>query len=255
MRIADTSIRIPSMRFVTLKWVLRDPDPSFEGVRIEVFRSQDSSVGERITELPGSADRAIDRNPPTWRFWQPLHYTIRATGDSTAEARVSAQEPPGDTMALAAADQLRMFLRSPEVGRKCYHLPRKQFGDRCSECWDAIRQRKITDRCETCFGTGFLAGYGTPEEVFISLRVDKQLIEQAGFTQHQESSSACWLTNHPDLSQDDLIVEPENRRWRVIQVKDIEKRRTTFRQIALLDEIERDQVEYQIPVEAAATWS
>ena len=253
MDIQSSSARVLSNSFMALSWKVVDPVPSYAGVTVEVFRSQGSGLGERIAELPGDADRFIDRDVPTWRIWQRLRYTVRASSAEREADAAFAPGRPGDQMGLALADQLRNLLVA-QMGLPCWHAPRKDFGDRCPDCYDETRGRKSQSHCVKCFDTSLVGGYGQPEMTHVSFRPSEEILEQAGIMEKGESQAVCWVANYPDLAPGDLLFETENRCWKVVKVQPFERLRTCFRQVALLDEVERDQVVYQFPYPEQSAW-
>lgn len=246
MRIDTPRARGLSMQAVALSWQLVDPAPSYAAARIELFRSQDHSLGQRLAELPGDSHGFVDREAPTWRLWTRLRYTVRAVAGEEQTEAVVTLSPPGNSMGLALADQIRRLLRA-QMGIACWQAPRKAFGDRCPDCYDEVRGRPTRSHCATCYDTSIRGGYGAPERLYVGFRPGEEIVEQAGFTEHADSQAVCWVANYPDLGAGDLLIEPENRRWRVVKVQPFERLRTCFRQVALVDEIERDQIEYELP--------
>lgn len=52
----------------------------------------------------------------------------------------------------------------------------------------------------------------------------------------------------PPVNPDDILVEAENRRWKVIKVTPTQRLRATVRQELTLHEIPRGDIEYDLPV-------
>jgi hypothetical protein len=54
--------------------------------------------------------------------------------------------------------------------------------------------------------------------------------------------------NYPLLKPDDMIVEMENRRWRVVRVATTERLRAVVHQELTLHEIVKGDIDFQVPV-------
>ena len=56
------------------------------------------------------------------------------------------------------------------------------------------------------------------------------------------------LGYYPSVKPDDLIVEPENKRWRVIQQNQTEHSRAPVHQELQVHRVQESDIEYSIPV-------
>lgn len=243
MKVCDARVLVPSVRFLAVHWNLADC-ASPESVRITITRSGKQAA---LAELPGTARRFVDENLPERNRWPRIEYTIRAknvvSGDTaSASARLV---PPENRHGLAWADQLRLRLKTTH-GTRCWHLPRKSFGERCPDCYDTVRQRVVRSNCEVCYGTTYVGGYDDPEEIFVGFRASPEVRQKASFADLEPSQTVCWLANYPDLRPGDLIIEPENRRWNVVRVENFEYLRTRIRQVALVDEVSPTDIQFEI---------
>ena len=243
MKVKDAKILIPSTSFLAIHWDLEGYD-SPSTVRITIKRSGKRSL---LADLPGTARCFVDENLPDRNRWPRLKYTIEASDGRTGEraTAVARPTPPEDTRGLAWADQLRLRLDTTH-GTPCWHLPKKSFGDRCPSCYDVVRKRVVRSDCEVCYGTTFVGGYDDPESLNISFSASAEVRKKASFADLEPSQSVCWLANYPDMRPGDLVIEPENRRWNVVNVENYEYLRTRIRQVCLLDEVSPTDVQFQI---------
>lgn len=122
---------------------------------------------------------------------------------------------------------------------------------RCSECWDEIAKRVTKSNCQTCHGTGWqgegVGGYYEPYYTWMDLSPDPEAIQIAQWGKTQPTQTDVFMTNYPRMSVGDMVIEiTTNKRWKVANVRDTEKRRTKMLQIVRLDALESSDIEYKI---------
>jgi hypothetical protein len=66
--------------------------------------------------------------------------------------------------------------------------------------------------------------------------------------QQEQSNTTMRLVWYPPLKPDDLIIEPENRRWKVVQVNQTEQGRAGVHQEVQIHEIPPKDIEFAIPL-------
>jgi hypothetical protein len=64
----------------------------------------------------------------------------------------------------------------------------------------------------------------------------------------QQSNTTARLVWYPPLKPRDLVVEPENRRWRVVQVNQTEQGRAVVHQEVQLHEVPPKDIEFLVPI-------
>jgi hypothetical protein len=64
----------------------------------------------------------------------------------------------------------------------------------------------------------------------------------------QQSNTTSRWGHYPPLKPNDLIVEPENRRWRVVSVSQTEHNRARILQEAQIHEVPPGDTEFRIPL-------
>lgn len=182
--------------------------------------------------------------------WRTLHYKIkivhRPSGEFTETAPTSSSDPEPDLIA-AEVNRLEDILFREFVGRKCWLYPVRTFGPRCS-CVDPILGRRARSNHKTCFGTGWFGGYHYPVESFIQFDpAPKQTIPNS-LQEQQPSNTSARMISFPPVSPRDIIIESENRRWRVVSVSSTQRLRSVLHQELVLHEIPRGDIEYDLPV-------
>src|SRR5690606_23061212 len=150
-----------------------------------------------------------------WRtYFYKIRVTRKADGEYADYGPVS-MEPQPDLMAMELRRHLR-FLFHEFVGRRCIVLPKRTFGQRCA-CWDVRLNKRTRSGCRTCFDTGFVKGYLHPIEAWVQVDPSPKTKQLSGIAHTHQDNTTMRLGYYPTVKPDDLIIEPENKRWRVIQ--------------------------------------
>lgn len=186
-----------------------------------------------------------------WRQWfYKLKVVNKKTGEEVEQGPASDVEPEPDIIAAEIIRQEDVLFRK-FVGRRCWLFPVRTFGPRCT-CYDATLQRATRSSHLPCFGTGWLGGYMRPVEIFLQLDpTSKQsAIQQIG--EMQPVNTSARMSSFPPVSPRDIIIESENRRWRVVNVSQTQRLRAAVHQELTLHEVPRSDVEYSIPLNVDA---
>lgn len=181
-----------------------------------------------------------------WRF---LHYMIRvvrlSTGD-TADYGPITHEPEPDLIALELRRHMQLLFHE-FTGRRCWILPARTFGQRCS-CWDRSLFKRTRSRCMECFDTGFTRGYMSPIEAWIQFEPSPKATQTTNVGAMQQVNTTARLGYYPPLRPMDLIIEPENRRWKVTAVSGTEQVRAPVHQEIQVHEVPMKDIEFEVPL-------
>lgn len=181
-----------------------------------------------------------------WRF---LHYMVRVThvpsGDHMDFGPVTI-EAEADLVALELRRHIQLLMQE-FAGRRCWVLPVRTFGPRCT-CWDAVLSKKTKSRCAECFDTGFVRGYMHPIETWIQFDPSANANQYTNVGGMQQQVTVARMSYFPQIKPNDLVIEPENRRWRVVQVNQTEQGRAPVRQELQLSEMQPRDIEFEIPL-------
>jgi hypothetical protein len=252
---------------LTITWAIDPVDPSGYDpldVQFTVLRSgSPEGPFDLLTPTPlvdayVFQDTSLNRRS----FWRKFYYKIVATKISTlfvVESVVHRAEvsPTTRFQMLEALEIVRLErlllagigITAGYVGTPCLTFVRKTFGQRCAECFDFSLGRSLLEKCTRCFNTRHVGGYHTPMLIHYGFSPSPKVLEIANFGEVQPSEVDCWTSNYPILSPGDLLVEPNNRRWKVERIHPTERLRVPIRQICRLSEINRSDVEYLVPVQ------
>ena len=180
------------------------------------------------------------------KYFYRLHIVEDSTGDELFSEPVF-HTPRQDLIAREITMRMALLLRE-FIGRWVILLPVRTFGTRCPDCWDNIRKRREKDRCITCYGTGYAGGFLHPMQILLNIdpAPDSTQATSSGEILDTKSTGRC--LPFPPLKPNDLIVEAENIRWRVMNVAGTQKLRHAVHKEVQLHQIFPGDIAYKIPI-------
>lgn len=237
--------------FFEVSWEIEDTSEDVLDYTFQVLRSESPS-GPFDVLAPPFSDRYlfIDNNIPTGNRWRMLHYVIRVTNISDGETKdfgPVSHEPEPDLIALELRRHVQLLMHE-FAGRRCWVLPVRSFGSRC-ECWDKRLGKRTRSRCALCFDTGFFRGYLSPVEVWMQFDPSAKMDQLTNMGAQQQSNTTARVGYYPPLKPRDLIVEGENRRWKVVSVSQTEQGRAPVHQEIQLHEVPPRDIEFEVPLQ------
>jgi hypothetical protein len=186
--------------------------------------------------------------------WRHYFYKIKVvhvpSGNEAEFGPAASLEAEPDLIA-SEINRMEDVLLREFVGRKCWLFPKRTFGPMCT-CFDPTLGRKTRSQHAPCFGTGWLGGYMTPIEVYVQIDPSPKS-KQANSTQELQTNDAAGrMISFPPVSPGDILVESENRRWKVMSVSMTERLRSVLHQEIRLHEIPKGDIEYELPINVDA---
>ena len=182
--------------------------------------------------------------------WRQYYYKIKVVHKPTGESKEwgpTASSIPERNLEAAEIIRLEdMYFRN-FVGRRCWLFIARTFGPRCS-CFDLTLGRKTIANHKTCFGTGYLGGYMSPIEVFVQIDPPGKNHQVTSLQELLPTDTGGRMISFPPVSPNDILVESENTRWRVISTRNTERLRTPVHQELILHGIPKGDVEYDLPI-------
>ncbi len=236
--------------FHEVSWDLESTTEDVLDYTFQVLRSESMS-GPFIALAPPFEDRYIfkDNVLQSAHLWRTYFYMLRITHKASGDYEdfgPSAKEPPPDLVAMEIRRHVQHLFRE-HSGRRCWLLPVRTFGQRC-ECWNPTLQKRTRSGCRLCFDTGFVRGYLSPIEIWGQIDPSPKSEQTTNVgAQHQLNTTARFGAS-PPVKPRDIIIEGENRRWRVVVVSQTEKARARIHQELQLHLIPLRDVEYAIPL-------
>jgi len=215
------------------------PYQKLVGPLVNVFRVRD-----------GSVSTTLDHYRDTFYRLRIVNISENSTSYYPTNGRGVRQEalPTLEALEIARQENIRLRHRG---GRKLWVFPRRKFGARCS-CYDSVMRKRLVDSCLTCFNTTWIGGFESPIEVYGQVVLHRQKTEQVGVTENSSEVASIKLPHYPIISDGDVIIEAENKRWRVAgEVFAPEHYRFPVRQEARCFRISEGDIEYSIPLNAA----
>jgi len=260
IQVTSIVVRSYELDFLDIFWELNEQsDERLEEYDFFVLRSIDGAAGpyHQIAGPFYNTFRLRDGNVQRLHKWRKYFYKIkwvhRASGREQ-EAGPAVLEAPADRLAMEIRRRELLLLREFN-GRQIFHFPRLTFGQRCSNCWDLGPRgnyiaRKTQQNCATCFDTSFVGGYASPMLLWVQFDPSPIAEQRTDLKEHQFIQTTARTSFFPPIKPKDMIVEAENRRWRVERVSFTEKHRAVIRQELMLSEIAKDDVRSAVPINA-----
>jgi hypothetical protein len=217
-----------------------------------VMRSGDSAMGPFSAIGSPVRDQYMMRDVQVSLLhkWRQYYYKIRVTNRVTSEYKdfgPAGNVNPGPDLIAAEIIRQEDVLFREHIGRKAFLFNRRTFGPRCS-CWDMTMQRRTRSGHLPCFDTGFLGGYMSPIIVHIQIDPQGKIPQHTTMGDLQPGDTAGRMISFPPVNPDDILVEAENRRWKVIKVVPTERLRAIVRQEMILHEVPKSDIEYDLPI-------
>lgn len=251
LQIVDFKVRSLDVDSKEVSWASTAGGDDALDYTFQVLRSE-SPEGPFDVITPAFEDRwlFVDRRIPTGDKHRKLWYRLRVTKKST-QAFVDTESASQQAEADLIAQTIRrneMTLFTQVIGRACWLFKVRTFGSRCRSCWDPMLHKRTRESCLDCFDTSFLRGFHNPIETYI--QIDPAAKTQQNNAQQitQTVVTTARMSFYPEVVPLDVIVEAENKRWRVMKVDTTERLRATVQQVLTLHQIDQSDIEYKLPI-------
>jgi len=254
VRDVRVTVTTKSQQELTLRWQIDGP---LGGETVVVYRSE-SRFGpyEPVCEpFPVTTTQEFIDTVPSFKIARRWYYQLKITrpnGEFQVFPRDNGfsnerRDDPEANM-MAGDTEIRLNVHGDYV----VYFPARTYGPRCSRCFDHQTGSQLLSNCPACYSTTYTGGFLTPVRLKIiidqSVRADSADSSGIGvpFTSMSGNARFPWYL---DVKQGDLIVEEDNRRWRVVEpVEVIRKRKVVLYQTAALLLLSKDASEYGLPV-------
>ena len=249
-------VRSLDVDFLELSWEINDTTEDVLDYTFQVERSEAVS-GPWEALAPPFQDKYLfyDRTSRPFHRGRILLYRLLVTDIRDGKQAVYGPVDEGadaDLITLELRRHMGLLLRE-FTGRRCWLLPVRTFGQRCT-CWNNTLQKRTRSGCRSCYDTGFARGYMAPLEIWVQFDPGSTLVEQntnVG-TMHQANTTARCV-DVVKLKPRDVLVESENTRWRVVAVNQTEHGRAPIHLELQVHAIPKSEIEYayEIPLKEA----
>ena len=213
------------------------PFVTIAGPIIDLFRFRDTTVRGQHSLYHKLFYRILVRNRETT--------ATETFPENGLGARLAA---PPDLHALEMSRQERVKLKEFK-GRKVLVYPRRSSGTRCVACFDSVSRRRIIANCMTCYNTSYAGGYFAPIRTWMQIITPTTVSSKTATGEIQVQATNWLLSNYPLITEGDLVVEMENKRWTIApQIQHVSKGRALVRQTGTLTQVHKNSAEYSVPV-------
>lgn len=240
---------------LTLMWEIEDTHEDVHDYLFTIRRSLSpggpwDEIAQDLEDRYQFSDTSANLKDRWRQFYYQIVVTLKSdTSKKTYTTPVGLAAPP-DLIALEVQRREALYFRK-YVGRKILLFPRRNFGHRCN-CWDSVLQRKKTSRCQNCFGTGYMGGYMSPILTWFQIDPSAKSNQQLKSGETQQVVTIARTMVFPRMKPKDIIVERENKRWRIVRVMQTERLRAVVRHELHLSAISPGSIEFELPVDFTA---
>ncbi len=248
INVEDIRVRSLDVDYWEITWKVQSSyedvlDYTFQVLRSEAVAGPFDPVSPEMDDRYLYVDNFI-RSNHEFRQW---NYIIRVKRKEPGETMDFGPASPGadpDLIATELRKHMNLLFRE-FIGRRCWVFPVRTFGQRCS-CFNRTLGKRTQSHCVTCYDTGFVRGYMTPIETWMSIDPDPKTEQTMTVGATQQSNTTARLGFFPPVKPRDIIVEPENQRWRITQVAGTEQLRVVVHQEIQIHKIPTADIEYAL---------
>lgn len=249
IEVKNLKVRSLDVDFQEISWELAETSEDVLDYTYTVLRSE-GPEGPYTEITPAMDDQFIfvDTTVRTGDLYRQYFYKLLVTDKrdgGTKEFGPASMSPDPDLVALELRKHMNLLFRE-FIGRRCWVFPARTFGARCS-CWNKTLGKRMRSGCRACYDTGYIGGgYMRPIEAWISIDPNPKMQQQLNVGETQQHNTTARMGYFPPVKPRDLIIEPENKRWRVAQVSATEQLRAPIHQELQLHQIPTGDIEYKI---------
>lgn len=243
---------------LSIHWEFKDTDEDLSNYEIDVYKSETPGEEHSIDEynLVASGQTAtqwdwtdtgvsgLNSHNRTWYFKLKIKDTLNN--------EFSIQPSKGQYFNNISPDKYHKYILKKKIkaidkrqGRDCFLIKKRTWGTKSQKGWDETLQ-KPTGEGE--YGTGWKDPYyePIPFKAMITPHATERQLTQFGVF---ESGNAMISTlPYPPIREGDIIVDNLNERWRVLQMKPVQKRGVTVEQVSRAELIHASDELYDIKV-------
>lgn len=251
IEVKNIRVRSLSVDYAVVSWEIENTTEDVLDYTFQVLRSE-AAMGPFdpiSTELEDSYI-FVDNNIKVANAFRQTHYKIRVKRKSDGETQdfgPTDRDPPPDLTATEIRKHINLLMRE-FVGRRCWILPVRTFGQRCT-CFDNRLKQRTRSGCRLCYDTGFVRGYHHPIESWIQFDPSANANQQTNVGELQQQNTTVRLGYFPPVKPKDVVIEPENVRWRVALVSTTQRLRAIVHQEVQVHRIPPTDIEYALNID------
>ena len=254
LQVINEKVRSFSLNYLDVLWEIKPTTEDVQDYSFFVERSEaEAGPWDQLAGPLIDTFYYRDSNVPAISTNRTLFYRIKVVHNVSGDISYSTIfDRTGHPDAYAAEIiKLENVMFSELVGVRAWVFPVKTFGQKCPDCYDDVLQKKTTDNCRTCWGTGFSGGYHSPIQVWCQLDEPPEkteYISPAKEDHRQVNYFNVRMGPSPDVKPLDLIIDHLNRRMRVFSVGGTTRFGVTVRQEIKCVQTQKGSIEDAIPL-------
>lgn len=151
------------------------------------------------------------------------------------------------------------FLRWKEISRRewimldkfygieCVIFRKREYGARCSYCWDAKREVITREHCEHCLGTSYEGGYYRGISALVQFNQWAGTKSNTYFGKYEPNQLMAWTLNYPTINPHDIILRlTDFTVFRVEMTQNTTIMTVPQRQIFKITQLSKDLIENKL---------
>lgn len=259
LQVTKLQVRSFDLDHLDLFWEISPlAGPQQEGVLHEIFsyrfyvlRSEAAMgpydvISSALRDTYSFRDNQVSLLHTLRQFYYKIRVEYVPTGDTQDFGPSTNEGGEVDRIASAIMYEENVIFREV-IGRKCWIFPARTFGAACN-CYDPFLGRKTRANHGPCFGTGWLGGYLNPVECYVQIDPTAKNVQLSQLQETQTNITTARMLSFPPVKPRDILVESDNRRWRVERMTPIQRLRAVVHQELVLHAIPQGDIEYNLPV-------
>lgn len=140
-------------------------------------------------------------------------------------------------------------------GERVKLFVQKIMGERCGCNLDPVTRefgKQPSQRCMTCYGTGFVGGYEGPYELIIGPDDGERRKSQSQSGRRLEHTYEVWMGPSPLVSQRDFVLRQTGERYSIGPVRRPSNRGNLLQQHFNIAYLDQGDIRYCVPVDGTA---
>jgi len=258
MRFYDTRVLLLPRDGVNVQWQVEPENDDLSLVEIELQRSESPHGPFTVIQTldPLTSFSFTDHTAP-WRsknfeLYYQLVGRLRSSGEAVSSCPAFSFQGQLTLDAVEIIRQHHILLygvngHEPLTGIVTTVYKRRTFGPRCRTCTDESTGQVVISQCRECGGTGFASGgYYQPIAVNMNFQPHPKLLQISNMGKSEDNETTVFTTNFPIFYPGDMVVEPSEKHWRVVQAEVTERKRVVVHQLLRLRQLDHNDVEYEV---------
>ncbi len=218
-----------------------------------VYRSETEYASYiKLNSTPTSSNHFKDISAQDFSKFQNAYYIVECilpAGQKIKSPSRTWENKRSNWVEIRASEIRRRetLLLTKFTGIKSLVFARKNFGERCQECWDYDTEQVTKDHCPSCLGTSFQGGYFPGIETLLHYDPTPNTgsLEYQGLVERNQIQA--WTIDYPRIDIFDLVLRiPDYKIYRVDQISTSELQAVVVRQTLVLNELAKESIEFKL---------